>query len=156
MKISLHGDASRISYSLFSVFDGFPSHRTNYAELQCFPCCEFESAFIQISSCRWFSANTQIYIWFVEAEWRIYVSMIKSPFVQILACRLFGQAIIWTNADVLSSGLPQESSVNINRNNNICSGYGLSPVRPSHYLNQCWLVVNWTLRKKLQWTSIEI
>ena len=22
---------------------------------------------------------------------------------------------------------------------------------PSHYLNQCWLVVNWTLRNKLRW-----
>ena len=22
---------------------------------------------------------------------------------------------------------------------------------PSHYLNQCWDIVNWTLRKKLQW-----
>ena len=26
---------------------------------------------------------------------------------------------------------------------------GLSP--PSHYLNQCWNIVNWTLRNKLQW-----
>ena len=24
---------------------------------------------------------------------------------------------------------------------------------PSHYLNQCWLLVNWTLRNKLQWNS---
>ena len=23
---------------------------------------------------------------------------------------------------------------------------------PSHYLNQCWNIVNWTLRNKLQWT----
>ena len=22
---------------------------------------------------------------------------------------------------------------------------------PSHYLNQCWVIVNWTLRNKLQW-----
>ena len=22
---------------------------------------------------------------------------------------------------------------------------------PSHYLNQCWIIVNWTLRNKLQW-----
>ena len=22
---------------------------------------------------------------------------------------------------------------------------------PSHYLNQCWLIANWTLRNKLQW-----
>ena len=28
---------------------------------------------------------------------------------------------------------------------------------PSHYLNQCWNIVNWTLRNKLQWNSkIEI
>ena len=24
---------------------------------------------------------------------------------------------------------------------------------PSHYLNQCWNIVNWTLRSKLQWNS---
>ena len=24
---------------------------------------------------------------------------------------------------------------------------------PSHYLNQCWLIVKWTPRKKLQWNS---
>ena len=24
---------------------------------------------------------------------------------------------------------------------------------PSHYLNQCWSVVNWTLRNKLKWNS---
>ena len=24
---------------------------------------------------------------------------------------------------------------------------------PSHYLNQCWHIVNWTLRNKLQWNS---
>ena len=22
---------------------------------------------------------------------------------------------------------------------------------PSHYLNQCWAIINWTLREKLQW-----
>ena len=22
---------------------------------------------------------------------------------------------------------------------------------PSHYLNQCWVIVNWTIRNKLQW-----
>ena len=22
---------------------------------------------------------------------------------------------------------------------------------PNHYLNQCWIIVNWTLRNKLQW-----
>ena len=22
---------------------------------------------------------------------------------------------------------------------------------PSHYLNQCWVIVNWTLGNKLQW-----
>ena len=26
----------------------------------------------------------------------------------------------------------------------------------SHYLKQCWLIVNWTLRNKLQWNLIEI
>ena len=24
---------------------------------------------------------------------------------------------------------------------------------PSHYLNQCWVIVNWTLRNKFQWNS---
>ena len=32
----------------------------------------------------------------------------------------------------------------------IGSDNGLSP---SHYLNQCWNIVNWTLRNKLQWNS---
>ena len=27
---------------------------------------------------------------------------------------------------------------------------------PSHYLSQCWLIVNWTLRNKLQWNSNQI
>ena len=26
---------------------------------------------------------------------------------------------------------------------------------PSHYLNQCWVIVNWTLRNKLQWHFIQ-
>ena len=35
----------------------------------------------------------------------------------------------------------------------IGSDNGLSPAwsAPSHYLNQCWNIVNWTLRNKLQW-----
>ena len=35
----------------------------------------------------------------------------------------------------------------------IGSDNGLSPGRRqlSHYLNQCWNIVNWTLRNKLQW-----
>ena len=33
--------------------------------------------------------------------------------------------------------------------NIISSDNGLSP--PSHYLNQCWNIVNWTPRNKLQW-----
>ena len=36
----------------------------------------------------------------------------------------------------------------------ICSDNGLSPAAwsaPSHYLNQCWDIVNWTLGNKLQW-----
>ena len=33
----------------------------------------------------------------------------------------------------------------------IGSDNGLSLVAPSHYLNQCWNIVNWTLRNKLQW-----
>ena len=27
---------------------------------------------------------------------------------------------------------------------------------PSHFLNQCWIFVNWALRNKLQWNSIQI
>ena len=30
------------------------------------------------------------------------------------------------------------------------SDNGLSPIR-RHYLNQCWVIVNWTLRNKIQW-----
>ena len=35
----------------------------------------------------------------------------------------------------------------------IVSDNGLSPDRrpPSHYLNQCWNIVNWNLRNNLQW-----
>ena len=35
----------------------------------------------------------------------------------------------------------------------IGSNNGLSPtcVMPSYYLNQCWVIVNWTPRNKLQW-----
>ena len=29
--------------------------------------------------------------------------------------------------------------------------YHLQIVNPSHYLNQCWDIVNWTLRIKLRW-----
>ena len=34
-----------------------------------------------------------------------------------------------------------------------CAGYMCqwTGLAPSHYLNQCWLVVNWTPRNKLQW-----
>ena len=34
----------------------------------------------------------------------------------------------------------------------IGSGNGLSPGR-RHYMNQCWLNVNWTLRNKRKWNS---
>ena len=27
---------------------------------------------------------------------------------------------------------------------------------PSHYLNQCWVIVNWTLRNKFEWNFIKI
>ena len=42
----------------------------------------------------------------------------------------------------------------VGTNINIGSDNGLSPgtwSAPSHYLNQCWNIVNWTLRNKLQW-----
>ena len=29
--------------------------------------------------------------------------------------------------------------------------FNASPSAPSHYLNQCWVMLNWTLRNKLQW-----
>ena len=33
---------------------------------------------------------------------------------------------------------------------------GLSPCSaPSHYLNQCWNIVNWTLGNKIQWNLIQ-
>ena len=39
----------------------------------------------------------------------------------------------------------------------ITSDNVLPPGRqPSHYLNQCWNVVNWTLRNELKWILIEI
>ena len=40
----------------------------------------------------------------------------------------------------------------VSKQTNIGSDNGLSPwLAPSHYLNQCWNIVNWTLRNKLQW-----
>ena len=33
----------------------------------------------------------------------------------------------------------------------IGSDNGLRLPTPSHYQNQCWIIVNWTLRNKLQW-----
>ena len=36
----------------------------------------------------------------------------------------------------------------MHRNPIIISSHDLAP---SHYLNQCWNIVNWTLRNKLQW-----
>ena len=33
----------------------------------------------------------------------------------------------------------------------IGSDNGVAWTAPSHYLNQCWIIVNWTLRNKLQW-----
>ena len=39
----------------------------------------------------------------------------------------------------------------------IGSDNGLAPSRPpSHYLNQCWLIANWTPGNKFQWIWIEI
>ena len=32
-----------------------------------------------------------------------------------------------------------------------CHLFSIEPFSWSHYLNQCWLIVNWTLRNKLQW-----
>ena len=34
---------------------------------------------------------------------------------------------------------------------NIDSDNGLSPDRPSHYRNQCWRIVDWSLGNNLQW-----
>ena len=48
---------------------------------------------------------------------------IGSGLVQIMACRLFGAKSLIIN--------------------------GLAP--NAHYLNQCWVIGNWTLRNKLQW-----
>ena len=42
----------------------------------------------------------------------------------------------------------QLTHICINKLTIIGSDNGLSP---SHYLNQCWNIVNWTLRNKLQW-----
>ena len=40
----------------------------------------------------------------IEAEWRIYASLIWPSLVQIMACRRRRQAIIWTNAGILLIG----------------------------------------------------
>ena len=57
------------------------------------------------------------------------------PLVLIMAWRWPG-AIIWTNDGLMHICVTLPHWVRI---------------RPSHYLNQCWIIVNWTIRNKFQW-----
>ena len=60
-----------------------------------------------------------------------------------------------------SPNIGWEMHICVSKQTIIGSDNGLSPYRrqaiivslsaPSHYLNQCWYIVNWTLRNKLQW-----
>ena len=63
-----------------------------------------------------------------------------------------GYPLCWSHYDVLLNSSPPSAAymgqwtasalVQI-----MASTYSV----PSHYLNQCWVIVNWTLRSKLQW-----
>ena len=81
------------------------------------------------------------------------------------------QAITWINETLGDKALPKpmttqftdiyliSSLTHQGRVTHICvnkltiigSDNGLSPDRRQAYLNQCWIIVNWTLRNKLQW-----
>ena len=72
------------------------------------------------------------------------------------------QAITWTNDGLVYwhlvtrphcvNSLRPGDAYMISKLTIICSDNGLSPGRgPSHYLNQCWNIVNWSFGNKLQW-----
>ena len=52
----------------------------------------------------------------------------------------------------LLTHLPLVPHICVSESVSFGSDNGLSPISaPSHYLNQCWIIVNWTLRNKRQW-----
>ena len=67
------------------------------------------------------------------------------------------QWVNWTNADQVTrchmvlTHWGRVTHICVGNLTIIGSDNGLSPCPPSHYLNQCWNIINWTLRNKLQW-----
>ena len=68
----------------------------------------------------------------------------KTAASPLLKCTGDNLALVFIN-----SFPPSFAYVSVNRVS-IGSDNGLSPIR-SHCLNQCWIIINWTLRNKLQW-----
>ena len=60
------------------------------------------------------------------------------------------------NTEAHLTGTREVSMVRGDKNEQSNSVMACSLVGASHYLNQCWHIVNWTLRNKLQWNLIEI
>ena len=51
-----------------------------------------------------------------------------------------------------NSSLPLARNICVSESGQHCSRYWLVAYSaPSHYLNQYWVIVNWTLKNKLQW-----
>ena len=63
------------------------------------------------------------------------------------------QTVNWTDAGILLTHWGRATHICVGKLTIIGSDNGLSPAwtAPSHYLNQYWNAVNWTVRKKLQW-----
>ena len=80
-----------------------------------------------------------------------------STLAQVKLVALRHQAIIWTNVDLLLSeipiSMPQWSMV---PGQHCFRLWLVASLAPSHYLNQCWLIINWTRRNKYQWKLIKI
>ena len=66
---------------------------------------------------------------FIQVSWK-FISWCQSGEISQLSVGRW-----WPGANYVTSWLPNSPQL----------------TAPSHYLNQCWLIVNWTLRNKLQW-----
>ena len=60
----------------------------------------------------------------------------------------FRCANIWSVSNIVYSHWGRVTHICVSNLTITGSGNGLSP---SHYLNQCWNIINWTFRNKLQW-----
>ena len=72
---------------------------------------------------------------------------------ELKQCWLVVKGVLWHSPESNSKRSVHELNscvvrLHIWNYNHICQGAYLAP---SHYLNQCWVIVNWSLRNKLQW-----